>query len=131
MGDDRVRQRPYHNHAVMHYRVFAIDHPIWKTWWPPAGHNCRCGIGTLTVAEARSLGYVGSEPTGPWPTAPGTGGLALPDPGFHGAPVLTTAAEDLTAQTRRIFRDAQTQGGDLLAAVTRLFAALGLLTEVS
>jgi hypothetical protein len=130
VGDDRVRQRPQHNHAVMHNRVFAIDHPIWKTWWPPAGHNCRCGIGTISLDEARLLGYVGSEPTGPWPTAPGTGGPALPDPGFQGAPDLDLAAEDLTAQTRRIYRDALTQGGDLLAAVTRLFAALGLLPEV-
>ncbi|HVS00492.1 MAG TPA: DUF935 family protein, partial [Thermoanaerobaculia bacterium] len=129
-GDDRVRQRPQHNHAVMHNRVFAIDHPIWKTWWPPAGHNCRCGIGTISLEEARRLGYVGSEPTGPWPTAPGTGGPALPDPGFHGAPDLDLDAEDLAAQTRRIYRDALTQGGDLLAAVTRLFAALGLLPEV-
>ncbi len=40
VGDDRVRHRPLHNHVVTHFRVFAIDHPIWKTWWPPAGHNC-------------------------------------------------------------------------------------------
>jgi phage gp29-like protein len=129
VGDDRVRQRPRHNHAVMHYRVFAIDHPIWKTWWPPAGHNCRCGIGTLSVAEAQSLGFVGSEPTGPWPTAPGTGGPALPDPGFQGAPNLAATAEHLTAQTRRIYLDAQAQGGDLLAAITRLFTTLNLLEE--
>ncbi|HYG60981.1 MAG TPA: DUF935 family protein [Thermoanaerobaculia bacterium] len=130
VGDDRVRERPYHNHAVMHGRVFAIDHPIWKTWWPPAGHNCRCGIGTLTVAEARRRGLVGSEPTGPWPIAPGTGGLALPDPGFRGAPDLATEAERLATQSRRIHRDAQVQGGDLLAAITRLFTALALLPEV-
>ncbi|MES1241199.1 MAG: DUF935 family protein [Acidobacteriota bacterium] len=131
VGDDRVRQRPLHNHAVMHLRVFAIDHPIWKTWWPPAGHNCRCGIGAIPLAGARRLGLVGSEPTGPWPTAPGTGGPALPDPGFRGAPDLATAADELAAQTRRIHRDAQSQGGDLLAAITRLFTALGLLPEVS
>jgi phage gp29-like protein len=130
VGDDRVRQRPKHNHTVMHNRVFAIDHPIWKTWWPPAGHNCRCGIGTITAVEARRLGYVGSEPTGPWPTAPATGGPALPDPGFHGAPDLDIAAEDLEAKALRIAHDAQLQGGDLQAAITRLFAALGLKTEV-
>ncbi len=84
VGDDRVRQRPLHNHAVMHGKVFAIDHPIWKTWWPPAGHNCRCYIGTIPSAEAQSLGYTGPEPTGPWPIAPDTGLPALPDPGFEG-----------------------------------------------
>jgi len=83
-GDDRVRQRPLHNHAVMHGKVFAIDHPIWNTWWPPAGHNCRCFIGTVSEAEARELGYTGDEPTGPWPIAPDTGLPALPDPGFGG-----------------------------------------------
>jgi phage gp29-like protein len=83
-GDDKVRQRPLHNHAVMHGKVFAIDHPIWKTWWPPAGYNCRCYIGTITDAEAQALGYTGPEPTGPWPIAPDTGLPALPDPGFEG-----------------------------------------------
>ena len=81
-NDDRVRQRPLHNHAVMHGKVFAVDHPIWKTWWPPAGHNCRCFIGTISAAEAEDLGYTGPEPTGPWPIAPDTGLPALPDPGF-------------------------------------------------
>jgi phage gp29-like protein len=131
MADDRVRQRPLHNHAVMHFRVFAIDHPIWKTWWPPAGHNCRCGIGTLTVEEAQLLGLVGSEPTGPWPTAPGTGGPALPDPGFQRKPNLTATAEDLTAQAHQLRRDAATQGGDLLAAIDRLFHFLGLSSEAA
>src|SRR6185436_15064431 len=65
-GDDRVRQRHLHNHAVMHGKVFAIDHSIWNTWWPPAGYNCRCFIGTISAAEARDLGYTGAEPTGPW-----------------------------------------------------------------
>ena len=83
-GDDRVRQRPLHNHAVMHGKVFAVDHPIWNTWWPPAGHNCRCFIGTISAAEALDLGYTGAEPTGPWPIAPDTGLPALPDPGFGG-----------------------------------------------
>jgi phage gp29-like protein len=87
--DDRVRERPLHNHAVMHGKVFAIDHPIWKTWWPPAGHNCRCRIEAVSAEEARAAGYVGPEPTGPWPIAPDTGLPALPDPGFEGGRGLT------------------------------------------
>ncbi|HET9212058.1 MAG TPA: DUF935 family protein [Thermoanaerobaculia bacterium] len=81
-NDDRVRERPSHNHVVMHGMVFAVDHPIWKTWWPPAGHNCRCEIAFITADEAKARGYVGSEPTGPWPIDPQTGLPALPDPGF-------------------------------------------------
>ena len=68
----------------MHGKVFAIDHPIWKTGRPPAGHNCRCRIGVITAEQAKVLGYVGPEPTGPWPLAPDTGLPALPDPGFQG-----------------------------------------------
>jgi hypothetical protein len=124
MADDRVRQRPLHNHAVMHFRVFAIDHPIWKTWWPPAGHNCRCGVGTLTVEEAQLLGLVGSEPTGPWPPAPGTGGPALPDPGFQRKPNLEATAEALTAQARNLLQP--NQGEALQSALTRLLTNLGL-----
>jgi len=85
--DDRVRERPLHNHALMHGKVFAIDHPIWKTWWPPAGHNCRCRIEAVSAEEARAEGYTGPEPTGPWPIAPDTGLPALPDPGFERTPV--------------------------------------------
>src|SRR5215213_2188606 len=84
--DDRVRERPLHNHAVMHGKVFAIDHPIWKTWWPPAGHNCRCRVEVVSAEEAKAEGYTGPEPTGPWPIAPDTGLPALPDPGFDGTP---------------------------------------------
>jgi hypothetical protein len=127
IGDDRVRQRTEHNHAVMVGKVFAIDHAIWKTWWPIAGHNCRCGIGTINIAEARRRGYVGSEPTGPWPSAPGAGGPALPDPGFRGAPNLLEAATELESKARLVYRNAQREGGDLLAAISRLFTALGLV----
>jgi phage gp29-like protein len=129
IADERVRMRPEHDHAVMAGRIFAIDHRIWQTWWPIAGHNCRCGIGTINIAEARRRGLVGSEPTGPWPVAPGSGGPALPDPGFRGAPDLLRAAQDLRNRAQTIYDQAQTEGGDLLAAIRRLFGALGLLAE--
>jgi SPP1 gp7 family putative phage head morphogenesis protein len=126
IGDDRVRERPDHNHAVMHGKVFAVNHPIWQTWWNPAGHNCRCGIATINIADARRRGYVGSEPTGAWPSAPGSGAKALPDPGFRGSPDLSLAADDLTSKAQTIYDRASSEGGDLLAAVARLWSALGL-----
>ena len=86
----------------MHGKVFAIDHPIWNTWWPPAGHDCRCSIGVITAAEAEAEGYTGPEPTGPWPIAPDTGLPALPDPGFSGAPDLATVVEDLLAALLKV-----------------------------
>jgi phage gp29-like protein len=100
--DDLVRHRPLHNHVVMHGKVFAIDHPIWKAWWPPAGHGCRCSIGVITAAAAEAEGYTGPEPTGPWPIAPDTGLPALPDPGFSGAPDLATVLEDLLAALLKV-----------------------------
>jgi phage gp29-like protein len=100
--DDLVRHRPLHNHVVMHGKVFAIDHPIWKTWWPPAGHNCRCSIGVITAAAAEAEDYTGPEPTGPWPIAPDTGLPALPDPGFSGAPDPAAVVGDLLAALLKV-----------------------------
>lgn len=37
-GDERVRE----SHRAMDGKVFAIDDPIWDTWMPPNGYNCRC-----------------------------------------------------------------------------------------
>lgn len=37
-GDERVRE----SHRAMDGKVFAIDDPIWETWMPPNGYNCRC-----------------------------------------------------------------------------------------
>ena len=39
-GDLRVRS----SHAEMDGATAAIDHPVWRLWWPPAGFNCRCAI---------------------------------------------------------------------------------------
>ena len=37
-GDDRVRP----THAAMDGTTAAKDDPLWQTWWPPCGFNCRC-----------------------------------------------------------------------------------------
>jgi SPP1 gp7 family putative phage head morphogenesis protein len=36
--DDRVRS----NHETMDGRIYLATDPIWKTWTPPNGFNCRC-----------------------------------------------------------------------------------------
>lgn len=38
VGDDRVRP----SHAAMDGVKRPKDDPIWNTWWPPCGYNCRC-----------------------------------------------------------------------------------------
>lgn len=38
VGDDRVRP----SHAAMDGTRAAKDDPLWQTWFPPCGYNCRC-----------------------------------------------------------------------------------------
>ncbi len=102
-GDERVRERSLHNHAVMGGKAFSLGHEIWQTWWILAGHNDRCNLRTISRRAAQRLGYVGDEPTGPWPIDPNTGQPALPDPGFRGAPRLLDQAQRMeTVLSRRI-----------------------------
>jgi|Deesub1362A_J573_1020465.scaffolds.fasta_scaffold00533_20 SPP1 gp7 family putative phage head morphogenesis protein len=44
------RTRP--SHAQMHGYTAPPDDPIWKTWFPPNGFNCRCTVETITKWEA-------------------------------------------------------------------------------
>lgn len=45
--DDRVR----HEHAAWDNLVLPVDHPFWKTHWPPNGWRCRCRVMSLSQAE--------------------------------------------------------------------------------
>ena len=62
--DDRVRP----NHAAMDSKIFRTTNPIWDTWTPPNGFNCRC----LIIAVTRS-DFDGQESSAP---------AAQPDKGF-------------------------------------------------
>ncbi len=128
VGDPKVRERPLHDHVVMHAHIAAIGHEIWRTWWYPAGHACRCGIGTISGAEARRRGLVGAEPSGPWPLKDGV--PAQPDPGFRSAPDLAASARAVEDQVDLLFEEAQ-QGSSapspLVEALSLLFKLLGLL----
>ncbi|MEM9558643.1 MAG: DUF935 family protein [Acidobacteriota bacterium] len=110
IDDDRVRERPRHNHAVMDGAVFAVGHSIWRTWWYPAGHGCRCSVATVARGAARRLGLEGDEPRGPWPLDPFTARPAVPDPGFAGAPRLGEVAERMREQLREQLEGARRQG---------------------
>jgi hypothetical protein len=57
----------------MEGKVFAADDPIWKTWWPPNGFNCRCTtqpVDKWELAEGKYAIGDGSQVT------------LQPDPGF-------------------------------------------------
>lgn len=130
VGDDRVRARPEHNHAVMGGEIFATGHEIWRTWWYPAGHGCRCVVATINRRRAERMGLVGAEPTGPWPIV--ETGRALPDPGFQAAPDLGASAQDVVFRQLLPLLEQARETGDtaLLAALRALLETLDLLDTV-
>jgi SPP1 gp7 family putative phage head morphogenesis protein len=48
------RTRP--THRAMSGHIAAVGDPIWQRWFPPCGHNCRCGLISLTAAQAAARG---------------------------------------------------------------------------
>jgi len=52
MDDGKVRD----SHLAMHGRVYHKDDPIWKTWYPPNGHHCRCDVEALDVDDLKEQG---------------------------------------------------------------------------
>lgn len=62
--DSRVRP----SHARLHGLILPVDHPFWKSYYPPCGHNCRCQAIPMTeraardaIAKAREDGNVVDE----------------------------------------------------------------------
>jgi len=53
--DSRTRD----THRAMDGRIYKRTDPIWKEWFPPNGHNCRC----LTIPVTSNLEYNVSSPT--------------------------------------------------------------------
>ena len=66
------RTRP--SHAAMDGKVFRADDPIWETWYPPNGFNCRCRVVSLSKRQVQSRGLQISE---------GKGVKVKPDQGFE------------------------------------------------
>lgn len=80
-------------HAAMHGKIFPADDPIWDTWYPPNGFNCRCTVQSLSASEMEREGWKveKEDPTGKLyePTDPETGKRMparplMPDPGWTG-----------------------------------------------
>jgi len=53
LGPSRVH-RP--EHEVFDGLILPVDHPFWKTHFPPNGFGCRCGVRQLSKREADSKG---------------------------------------------------------------------------
>lgn len=64
------RTRPAHR--AMDNFMAPVGDPIWRAWAPPNGHNCRCTLLSLTLAQARARGYRDNMPRPD----------VMPDPGW-------------------------------------------------
>ena len=70
------RTRP--THKAMDNYIAPVDDPVWNRWYPPNGHRCRCGVRSLTQAQAEARGWQGSprptpaEPDAGWSYNPAT-----------------------------------------------------------
>ncbi len=51
---DDGRARP--THAAQDGKVYPLDHPFWRSWWPPNGHRCRCSTRTLSRDDVKDMG---------------------------------------------------------------------------
>lgn len=49
--DDATRP----DHAAMHGYIARADDPIWDTWYPPNGYNCRCRVTAASPADVEAF----------------------------------------------------------------------------
>jgi SPP1 gp7 family putative phage head morphogenesis protein len=115
VGDSRVREE----HAVMDGYTARADDPIWDSWFPPNGFQCRCTIESFTEDEFTNDEMTLSEPRD-----------VEPDEGFRGSPRLesavTSAIEAVDRQWRKLDaweppQESNTEG--------EVFRSLGALVE--
>ena len=60
------RTRP--PHAAMNGKIYRYDDPIWQSWYPPNGFNCRCTVVTVSGSEMTREGWkVEKDPPAGWP----------------------------------------------------------------
>lgn len=74
-GDTRVRP----NHARLNGLVFRQSDPLWPTFAPPNGYQCRCSVVARRASDVDPRRIVDASSLGP---------EYQPDPGFAAAPAL-------------------------------------------
>lgn len=91
------RTRPHH--AVLHGMVYPLDHPFWKSYWPPWDYNCRCAALTFSQEEVTQQnldvrqGWEGVPPPNDKFASPAAGEKFSPDYGKY-APELGQALRE-------------------------------------
>ncbi len=97
--DSRIRPQ----HRRWHGTILPIDHPWWRTHYPPNGWKCRCDAMSVSLDDMRRYGWkVSGAPEGEGPTTwinPATGDVVeVPDgidPGWAYNPGNTDRAAQL------------------------------------
>ena len=84
VGDARVRPQ----HRAWHNVVLPVDHPWWKTHFPPCDWQCRCQVVQMTAGMVKRAGLrVWDEPPDDGPpvafTNPRTGEVSRVPKGIH------------------------------------------------
>jgi SPP1 gp7 family putative phage head morphogenesis protein len=70
------------NHAALHGLIAATDDPLWNTYAPPCGYNCRCDLRLVSKYELEEMGLIG--PAGQvLRRIPPNFSAGGPDPGFR------------------------------------------------
>lgn len=70
VGDGRVREA----HRAMDGEIYPADSPVWDSWYPPNGFNCRCRVEAISRDEADQIGVSEQAPD------------VRPDKGFAASP---------------------------------------------
>ncbi len=82
--DERTREQ----HRRWHNLILPVEHPFWKTHYPPNGWKCRCMVRQISAREAAANGGVSAEPVvnyKPWVNKKTGETLQVPEgiaPGF-------------------------------------------------
>jgi len=83
--DSRVRPA----HAAMNGFIARGDDPVWMTWYPPRGFNCRCTVSAITRQEAaRRAPGIDLDLPGIDRLPRIDGRKAAPDAGFEDNPIV-------------------------------------------
>lgn len=128
------RTRP--QHAAWHGIILPVDHPFWRTHFPPNGWNCRCQVIQLSDRDLERQGW-SPTPEDRLPPMDPTGGMyfgrprtfreKLPgidhgwnyNPGAESLMALAERAEEavLRAEEAGLGEAAETTRGDILGAL--------------
>lgn len=85
---DNGKVRP--SHQAMHLQVYHKDDPIWKEWFPPNGHKCRCDVEACDYDDLEEGGFTLLDSATHVPIEIGTGKAYHPDEGWQKNVALST-----------------------------------------